>query len=165
MSKHQHIIRKAVLVILLLSVLLTVVFIFSNSLKSPEESSADSDLVGDILATIIPPETELGDFILEYIRKIAHFSEYGLLGIELALIISLYLKRAWRYALISMPSCVTLAVIDESLQYISERGPEISDVWIDFGGFAFFSLITYLSVILIRILIKHIKSKTEVPCG
>ena len=165
MPKHQRIIRKAILIILLLSVLLTVAFIFSNSLKSPEESTEDSDLVGDILSSIIPPETELGEFILEYLRKIAHFSEYGLLGILIALIISLYLKRPWRFALISLPSCVTLAVIDESLQYISGRGPEISDVWIDLGGFAVFSSITYIAVILIRILVKHIKSKTEVPCG
>ena len=124
--KYNLIIKRAILIALLLSVLLTVAFIFSNSLKSPEESTADSDLVGDIISTIIPPETELGELILEYIRKIAHFSEYGLLGIEIALIISLYLKRWWRFTLISLPSAITLAVIDESLQYISERGPAIS---------------------------------------
>ena len=165
MLKYKPIIEKAVLIILLVSVLITIIFIFSNSLKSPEESTKDSDLVGDIIATIIPPETDLGKLVLEYIRKIAHFSEYGLLGIEIALIIALYLKRWWRFALISLPSAITLAVIDESLQYISKRGPEISDVWIDFGGFAFFSLITYAAVILARVIIKHIKMKSEVSCG
>ena len=165
MLKYKPIVEKAVLIILLVSVLITIIFIFSNSLKSPEESTADSDLVGDIIATIIPPETDLGKLVLEYIRKIAHFSEYGLLGIEIALIIALYLKRWWRFALISLPSAITLAVIDESLQYISKRGPEISDVWIDFGGFVFFSLITYAAVILARVIIKHIKMKSEVSCG
>ena len=165
MSNHQHIVRKAVLIILLLSVLLTVAFIFSNSLKSPEESEQDSNLVEDLIASIVSPESELGEFILEYLRKIAHFSEYGLLGIEIALIILLYLKRWWRYTLISLPSAISLAVIDESLQYISERGPEISDVWIDFGGFVFFSVITYAVVIVARIIIKRLKIKTEVSCG
>ena len=165
MQKYLPIIRKSVLIILLISVIVTVAFIFSNSLKTPEESTADSDSFGDFVATIIPPETELGELILEYIRKIAHFSEYGLLGIEVALIISLYLKRWWRFAIISLPGAVALGVIDESLQYISERGPEISDVWIDFGGFAFFSAVTYLAVIAARLIIKRIKNKTEVSCG
>ena len=165
MQRYLPVIRKATLIILLISIVITIAFIFSNSLKSPEESTADSDSFSDFVSTIIPPETELGELVLEYIRKIAHFSEYGLLGIEVALVISVYLKRWWRFAIISLPSAVTLAVIDESLQYISERGPEISDAWIDFGGFAFFSAITYLVVIAVKLIIKRNKNKTEVSCG
>lgn len=166
MQPNKELIRKIVLILLLLFVLATVIFIFANSLRSPEESTSDSDSFGDFVATIIPPETELGDFVLEYIRKIAHFSEYGLLGIEIALIIVLYLKRPWRYALISLPSVIALAVVDESLQYISERGPSISDVWIDFGGFLFFSLLTYAAALLIRFIVGRIsKNTSEVSRG
>ena len=34
--------------------------------------------------------------------------------------------------------------LDESIQVLSERGPSITDVWIDIGGYATFASLAYL---------------------
>ena len=70
----------------------TVVIIFVNSALPPEVSAEQSGTVGGIIAEIIPPDTDLGAFIQEYLRKIAHFTEYGLLGIEISLLVFFYFK-------------------------------------------------------------------------
>ena len=71
----------------------TVVFIFVNSCLPPEVSSEESEAVGGFITSLIPEDTELYKFVKEYIRKIAHFTEYGMLGIEIAVYIMLYEKR------------------------------------------------------------------------
>ena len=53
--------------VFLASMLLTVAFIFVNSMLPPEISSEQSDIIGDILAEIIPPETNAGSFIQQYL--------------------------------------------------------------------------------------------------
>ncbi len=146
---------------LLLSMLLTVVFIFANSLKSKEESSEQSSAFGDFIAEIIPPDSDLGKFIEEYLRKIAHFTEYGLLGIELALYICFYTKQRIRLALASLPLSFFIGFIDESLQYISDRGPSISDVWIDAGGFLLFSALVYAIYVLVYLVVTRLRAR----CG
>lgn len=157
-------IKKIFLYILIAAIVLTVLFIFSNSLKPKDQSLEDSNAVGGIISSIFPPDSDIGKFILEYIRKIAHFTEYGLLGIEMALLVIFYFKKRIRAGLISLNLSLVVAFIDESLQYISERGPAISDVWIDVGGFMFFSLIVYaiaFSAHLIARLISRKDTKLE----
>lgn len=157
-------IKKIFLYILIAAIVLTVLFIFSNSLKPKDQSLEDSNAVGGIISSIFPPDSDIGKFILEYIRKIAHFTEYGLLGIEMALLVIFYFKKRIRAGLISLNLSLVVAFIDESLQYISERGPSISDVWIDVGGFMFFSLIVYaiaFSAHLIARLISRKDTKLE----
>ena len=130
-------------IILLMLIAATVVFIFANSLKSKEQSAEDSSAVSGFIATIFPPDTDLGAFIKEYIRKIAHFTEYGMLGIEIAIYVCLYTEKKYKWAGGSVLLALCIGFIDESLQYISERGPEVSDIWVDVGGFATFSLLAY----------------------
>ena len=131
-------------IILILLIIATIIFIFSNSLKNQEASSDDSDAVGGIIAEILPPDTPPGAFVQENLRSIAHFAEFSLLGIECALYVSFFTKRRFRNAFISLIFGFVAAFVDESLQYLSDRTPEISDVWIDLGGYVLFSVITYL---------------------
>ncbi len=143
---------------LIAAMLLTLVFIFTNSLKPKSESLEQSGAFSDFVATIFPPDTEFGAFVKEYIRKIAHFTEYGLLGIELAVYISIYASKKLKGALLSLPLSLSVAFFDESLQYISDRGPAVSDIWIDVGGFAFFGLIAYGVMALVFFAIRHFRS-------
>lgn len=152
-------IKKIFLYILIAAIVLTVLFIFSNSLKPKDQSLEDSNAVGGIISSIFPPDSDIGKFILEYIRKIAHFTEYGLLGIEMALLVIFYFKKRIRAGLISLNLSLVVAFIDESLQYISERGPAISDVWIDVGGFMFFSLIAYAIAFFAHLIARLISRK------
>ena len=75
---------------------LTVIFIFSHSLMSPEVSSSESNAVSDVVTDVVvgvignetPTQIEKSEkatrFIDENIRKIAHFVEFAVLGVETA---------------------------------------------------------------------------------
>ena len=137
----------------------TVVFIFVNSALPPEVSAEQSGTVGGIIAEIIPPDTDLGSFIQEYLRKIAHFTEYGMLGIEISLLVFFYFKRRVLFGCSAAAVPFFVGFIDESIQILSDRGPSISDVWIDIGGFITFSLLSYAVLALGDITVKIIKKK------
>ena len=142
-------VRRYTALALVLAITLTVAFIVSNSMKTPVASTADSDAVKDFISSIIPPESDLGQLILNNIRKIAHFTEYGLIGIELACLLAVVAaKRKTRYisAAKGLIFALIIAFIDETIQIFSSRGPSISDVWIDIGGFFTYSLLTHLAV-------------------
>ena len=142
--------KRVLSVLLALLVLLTVAFIFYNSSLAPDVSAEQSGAVGGIIAEIIPPETELGGFLQKYIRKIAHFTEYGLLGIELALFCVFFAKRKGAFCFGSLFFAGTVALVDETIQIFSKRGPSVEDVWIDIGGYLFFSALAYLVLALIK---------------
>lgn len=147
--------------VLIGAMLLTLLFIFTNSLRTPEQSMEQSSAVEDFMATVFPPETPFGAFVKEYVRKIGHFVEYGILGVETAVFVSLYLQNKRKMALMSVPAAVCTAFFDETLQYFSGRGPAIMDVWIDLGGFVTFSLFAYGVMYLVARLRVRIKKRTE----
>ena len=147
-------------VFLYLAMAATVIFIFVNSSLPPELSSEQSDAVGGFIASIIPPDTAVGSFILDNLRKIAHFTEYGLLGIEIAIYVTVFgEKKRVRRALSALPVPLFVGFTDETIQIFSGRGPEISDVWIDIGGFIFFSLLAYGGLALILLAVRLVKYK------
>ena len=159
-------IKRFFALVLVLVIAATVAFIFYNSSLPPEKSSEQSGAVGGIIAEIIPPETELGGFLQKYIRKIAHFTEYGLLGIELALMCVFLVKRRMPFALGSLFFAGTVALVDETVQIFSERGPTVSDIWIDIGGFLFFSALAYFVLALIKFaafVVRHIGAADRQP--
>lgn len=132
----------------------TVVFIFVNSALPPETSSQQSEAVSGIIAEIIPEDTPIGSFIIDNVRKIAHFTEYGLLGIIVSLYITVYKKKRALWGLGSLALSLVVAFSDESIQILSGRGPSVADMWIDIGGFATYSLLTYGSAVAIYYLVK-----------
>ena len=150
-------IRRILFWVLIAVTALTLFFIFSNSLRGPEESMEQSNEVGSLVGVIFPPDTPLGGFIADNTRKIAHFVEYGILGVEIALLVIFYLQNKLKMAIISLPAAMCIAVIDETLQYFSGRGPAIVDVWIDLGGFAAFTLLSYAAAYLAAFIKNRIK--------
>ena len=135
----------------------TVVFIIVNSMFPPELSEEQSDAVGGFLSQIIPADTPLGAFIFDNLRKIAHFAEYGLLGAEIAVYVLISDdKLRPKQALLSLTVGPVLGFVDETVQIFSGRGPAIVDVWIDIGGFVFFSLGIYGATALFVTLKKHL---------
>lgn len=143
LNKYKERIYLAVRVILIVAMCATLLFIFINSALPKEQSAAQSGVIEEIVDKIIPDEVPVKNLIIENIRKIAHFSEYGLLGIEVILYIFLFLrKRIYLYAPLSPLCAAFVGFIDESIQMLSNRGPMISDVWIDIGGFVTFALLS-----------------------
>lgn len=135
-------IRKVAQIVLLLLIFLTVAFILIQSMIPPEESQKESDTVGDIIADIIPPETPPGEYIQINLRKIAHFVEFAILGVFTSLYVIFYLGKFKAMAL-TFPAALILALLDETVQIFSERGPSVKDVWIDFLGFAIVCVLSY----------------------
>jgi len=83
---------------------------------------------------------EVGELLL---RKLAHFTEYLVLGTFMGLGIT-QLGRRERSFLVALGLALPAAVIDETIQVFSGRGPSIIDVWIDVAGAAAGLLITRL---------------------
>ena len=127
---------------LLILIMLTIAFIFVQSLMPPEKSAAESSAVGEFIEQIIPPETKPGEFIQTNIRKIAQFVEFAALGAELSIYLIFFARQRMKIAL-SFPSALIVGFFDESFQLFSGRGASVKDVWIDFFGFIFASLIVY----------------------
>ena len=147
--KNTAAIAKAVLIILIIA---TLGFIFTQSMLSPEKSKDQSNSVGEIVGDVIPPDTKPGEFIQTNIRKLAHFFEFALLGAELS-VLALVFERRKKFMLATYIFAVFVALFDETIQIFSGRGPSIYDVWIDFFGFAMAASLIYLigfSVLLVR---------------
>lgn len=144
--------------LLVLCIIATVTFIFYNSTLPPEQSSEQSGAIGDIIAGIIPPDTTLGAFLQTYLRKIAHFTEFGLLGMLVTLLLFLADEKKIRHLTYSFTFAMTVGLADESIQIFSGRGPQVEDVLVDVGGYIFFGILTVLAVgliALIRAAVRH----------
>lgn len=109
---------------------LTLAFIWGNSLMPGEISSAISNWFGAVLSHIFGGQVDTvhGHGVL---RKLAHGTEYLVLGVELGLLL-IPEKPGTALAL----SGVMAALTDETIQlFVPERCGQIQDVWIDLGGF------------------------------
>ena len=107
-------------------------FIWINSLMPASISSRQSGLIVNIL---YPPFKNLieVDKFSKIIRKLAHFTEFMLLGI----IFSLYYlnKGINKYYLVTIIHGIIVAIIDETIQlFIPGRAGLITDVLIDTLG-------------------------------
>lgn len=127
---------------------LTVLFIWSNSLFTKEQSQKQSQ---GLLAALEPAiEAVLGvDVDMQddrWLRKSAHFFEFALLGLELALLA----KRRGSFNAQGICNCLfaalLVAVSDESIQLLSNRGSQVQDVLLDFSGVITAVFLTYLIV-------------------
>lgn len=122
---------------LLLSVLcvLTVLFIWGNSLLDKDESQAVSM---ELLRQIVGLAEKLG-LIIEgtddhWLRKLAHFCEFGLLGTELSLLMLLNRSFGRQGIVNCLFAGLLTAVADETIQLFSNRGSQVQDVLLDFSG-------------------------------
>lgn len=116
---------------------LTLAFIWGNSLLGRAESQKLSQgLLAEFCAALenvglhIDPEND------HWLRKLAHFGEFGLLGAELGLLMFLNRRQCFQGFVNCAFMGLAAAVTDEALQLISNRGSRVQDVLLDFAGFA-----------------------------
>ena len=149
----------------LLAVIAVMSFIFFMSAQTEEESSKTSGGIVDIFIDIFLPDfdelpiseqTEKLNVITNVIRKLAHYTEYAVLGFFLALHLNelkskLYCKAELWYSLIVGS---LYAVSDECHQYfVPGRGPGVKDVLID-------SLGVLTGLVIIVCILRMKKNKT-----
>ena len=123
--------RKKVLTILLI---LLVLFIWGNSCLPKQVSSLESGWVTELFRPIFDTLFGEGAVTEHFVRKLAHFTEYAALGfVSACLMLCLSIATVWRMAYSAMGSLI-VALLDETIQIFSGRGPMIQDVWLDFSG-------------------------------
>lgn len=134
--------------LLFIITILTICFIWGNSLLPASVSGAISEWVKDILNFLFsgsPDDGMSGDGVL---RKIAHALEYTVLGVELTLIVRAMWKKPLSLLLLGGLSA---AFIDETIQlFIPGRAGMVQDIWIDLGGFCTGALITLFILHIIK---------------
>ena len=132
---------------------LNLMFIWGNSLLPGSVSGAFSNRVGSLLSQLISgggaPEQGSG-----LLRKVAHFSEFALLGMCLRWLFGMVMQKPTQHLLLPVLSGVAVAFVDEGIQmFVPDRGPGLLDVGIDSSGLI-------LGVAIVSILYFRKKSKT-----
>ena len=145
--------RRAIIAVLSVVVVLIVAFIFSNSLKSREESAKDSELVAGVIGPML--EWIFGGKIENlgfFVRKLAHFTEFCMLGLASAgLVVAIGGGREWWLCGYGLLFCLIIAVCDEFIQGFVDRGSAVGDVLIDFCGAMFGFLIVVIAAHFIEL--------------
>lgn len=182
------IIKKRKFIVILVLIALTIGAIFVHSALSPEVSEKESDAVGGIVEEVIeiiaPGNQSFKDFVTKNIRKIAHFVEFGALGLETVLFFFLYYieKRREEAALSTeeepapkfinshdilrftsyfLVFGILVAFFDESLQILSKRGPSLTDMWIDIFGYITFAVAFLLIAVCVKVIRYNVKKRKK----
>lgn len=143
-------------VFLLLIPTLICLLIFRNSMYPIVQSDMQSGFVLRYLNRFLAffgGSMQLTQFA---VRKMAHFTEYFVLGFVLTLILQMP-GRKWRPSLsLQLFLLLAVPVIDETIQlHSSGRNSSIIDVWIDFAGCVAGLGLSYL--------IRHLWSRSRKP--
>ena len=128
-----------------LVIVLTLAFVFGQSFMDKSASSKESRIVRE---KIVQPvyEAITGKTITDSeIRNAAHIIEFTVLGLELAL-----LFKGKKRLLRSISYCGMIALLDESVQLLNDRAPQVTDIWSDILGGTIGALIGILLLTLIR---------------
>ena len=116
---------------------MTLTFIFQNSMESVAQSEEKSTAVMEKVCFLLERVVGKGNVTDHLVRKLAHFFEFSVLGIEMSALSFLHHSpRRTLYFSITLPVfCGLLAALtDETIQIVSARGSQVQDVWLDFAG-------------------------------
>ncbi len=103
-------------------------------------STDESSLVMDILTPFLEIFVGKGNVTIYLVRKLAHITEYFVLGSEVYVYLRLsgdqiISKTNWGLMVGRVLLCgLIVAFLDETIQIFSGRGPQIVDIWIDLFG-------------------------------
>ncbi len=157
-------------IVFLILTLALQVWIFSNSMKNGEESGEQSAQVVEVVKPVyeeVLPVVHVEptyENITHYVRKTAHFTEFFGLGVLTFLTVWFFRpagKKKWLYLLCPL-LCFLTAMADEAIQLRSEgRGPQWSDVLLDFCGALTGILLAFLLALLFRSIRRKKRKKKE----
>ena len=116
--------------------------IWGHSMQPATVSEEESGFFLEILSKVISAleNNDAGMFI---VRKAAHFTEYLILGVLLALEFANFVRGWFRRFVEPWMLALTTAFIDETIQlFVEGRSGQVSDIWVDVAGAALGILIT-----------------------
>ncbi len=115
--------------------------IWGHSMQPAVVSDGESGKWLEVLSKIFP--FLRGENGMYYVRKAAHFTEYAILGVLLALELSHFVKGWLRRFFEPLAFALSASFIDETIQlFVEGRSGQVSDMWIDTAGAALGILIT-----------------------
>ena len=118
------------LLIWLGAVLLWIIFIFGHSLQPADVSSSESTRVLILFQRFVP-----FGFTEHFIRKLGHFTEFGVLGVLSGTLFCGCCQRLRTGFLFAVMTGMSTALCDETIQlFVAGRNGQIPDVWIDTAG-------------------------------
>ena len=137
--------------------LFTIVFIWGNSIIPAKVSRAISAAITEFFGGQVTVDTEDvidDEFIL---RKLAHFSEFLLLGAELTLLYSLHEKSLKNKLRFLFCAAMFFPLMDETIQLFNDRTSMVKDIWIDIAGFT----VGCTLMLLVCTVLNHFRNKKK----
>lgn len=128
-------------------------FIFQNSMTVATVSEIESLKVSDILLRILRHFSLVTNDIQlfnHYVRKLAHFSEFALLGflVGIAMNVCPVFKHKSLNFIFFM---LLIPFTDEMLQnFFDGRSPQFTDMIIDASGYLFGGLVIYIIILILK---------------
>jgi len=133
--------------------ILFICFIYGNSLMPGDISSLESGFVFNIINSISNFFGIDSAITEHFVRKMAHFTEYTILGILLISTKLSYLPYITTDIFIVLFLGLFVPVIDESIQlFVDGRSGQVTDILIDFSG-------VISGIIFYMVLYKILKNK------
>lgn len=148
---------KRLIVLLFVLTILTVLFIFSRSLPGIEQSEKESIKVQEIVEPVLEPIVGEGKVTNHLVRKLAHVTEFMVLGAELSALSLLIGKRSVGYTVLA---AVSTALCDETIQIFSKRGSQLQDVWLDISGAILGAILVLLAFYFYKLII-YVRKKNK----
>lgn len=145
MGENETLLNKKRLVLWVL-VILTLAFIFGQSLFDQETSMKQSVAVQEKVVEPIHKAITGKETVHYNIRDAAHTVEFAILGLELVFLIRSK-NRVLRW-LKAISYCGFVALIDETIQHFSGRAPQLIDIWHDILGAVVGTVIGLFVVVL-----------------
>lgn len=108
----------------------TVAFIMSRSMRGKTASNGESQWVTELLRRLLHNDSISHGFV----RKLAHFVEFFVLGVELSALCWLERRTSAQAYVNAWFAGLLTALGDETVQIFSQRGSQVQDVWLDTAG-------------------------------
>ncbi|MDC7278727.1 MULTISPECIES: VanZ family protein [Pseudobutyrivibrio] len=116
--------------------------IWGHSMQPAVVSEGESGKWLSVISRFIPVITN-DDAGMYIVRKCAHFTEYAILGVLLALELAYFVKGWLRRFFEPLAFALSASFIDETIQlFVEGRSGQVSDMWIDTAGAALGIVIT-----------------------
>ena len=127
---------------------LTLLLIWGHSCMPADVSGEESGFATQLLTPVLEIFVGSGNVTEHLVRKLAHFSEYTVLGIQL---LALRSDVSPSGLLLPLGCGFAAAFLDETIQlFIDGRSGSVPDIWLDGSGVAFGILIGLLCRVLWR---------------
>lgn len=136
-------------------IVLTVLFIFSQSLLGVSASQKESGSVLKAVSPVLEVFVGRGNVTDHLVRKLAHFTEFFTLGAELSALLWVRGAVGAQCYFNGLFAGVAVALCDETVQLFTGRGSQVQDVWLDIFG----AVCGLLFVALLRALVTAIKTR------